>query len=319
MTQFQPPWFRGGRGRARLAALILLLGLFGSPQRGLAAGHVVLVVIDGPRHTEFLDEPGTPNARVLATVLAPRGARATAFRNCDRTVTMCGHGALLTGDPQPIANNGSEHPTRPTLFERLRKARGLQGGAVWMVGGKDKLRSLCFSTDPGFGEAYQAASDDTLRADTLTYAAAIRALTRTPRPVFTCINFASVDMAGHSGDWARYLRALAGADSLVGALWIAIQSDSILAGDTDLFVTADHGRHDDAHGGFSNHGDDCPGCRALPFVAIGPDIRAGTVSDRPHCQEDVAVTVAYILGLGRIPAEGRIMDEVLVDPPAGGN
>jgi hypothetical protein len=53
-------------------------------------------------------------------------------------------------------------------------------------------------------------------------------------------------------------------------------------------------------------------------VAVGPNIRTGAVTDRVHCQEDVTATVTYIPGLGRIPLAGRAMDEILVQPPAGG-
>ena len=303
---------------AALALLLLLPGVLLLPGAARAgAGHVVLVVIDGPRHTEFLDEPGMPRAQVLGTQLAPAGARITDYQNQNQTVTMVGHGTLVTGTEQALPNDGSQRPNRPTLFELIRKERGLPQTAVRLVAGKDKIGAVSYSTDPAYGSPYGATVDAVFRQDPATYAAAVSAITADPRPVFTMINFASVDYAGHAAVWANYLAALAQADSLVGELWAVIQADSVLGGDTDLFVVADHGRHDDAHGGFANHGDGCVGCRALPFVAIGPDIRTGVVSGQARVQEDVAPTIAAILGLTAPPMEGWVMEEILVSGQVG--
>ncbi len=307
-------------GLARLGTILAaVLGLVfllpGAASAG--AGHVVLLVIDGPRHTEFLDEPGLPHARVLGTVLAPAGVRITDFQNRNRTVTMVGHGTLATGTAQLLANDGTERPDRPTLFELIRKERGLPQGSVRLVAGKDKIAALSYSTDPAYGAAYGATVDASFRQDPETFTAAVAAITADPRPVFTMINFPSVDYAGHAGVWENYLAAIARADSLAGELWNVIEADPVLAGDTDLFVVADHGRHDDAHGGFVNHGDGCVGCRTLPFVALGPDIRPGVTSDRARVQEDVAPTIAEILGLTTPPMEGWVMQEILVGGQVG--
>ena len=296
---------------ASLAALLLGGVLAGAAQG--AAGHVVLLVIDGPRQTEFLAEPGCPHAPALSGVLAPSGGILTTFSNMNLTQTVPGHATLLTGSTQSIANDGTQRPTMPTLFELLRKEKGLPETAVWMVGGKDKLAALTYSTYEGYGSEYGASYDTALRDDPSTYAAAASVLAA-HHPTFLCLNLSSVDAAAHSGDWIAYLAALSRADSLAGALWNLIEADPALAGDTNLIVTADHGRHDDAHGGFTEHGDDCPGCRALFLVARGPDFLAGVSSPYPRRQEDAGATIAHLLGVSRATMSGFVMAELLEDP-----
>jgi arylsulfatase A-like enzyme len=78
-----------------------------------------------------------------------------------------------------------------------------------------------------------------------------------------------------------------------------------------MIVTTDHGRNDDAHGGFEDHGKWNHGCRDLFFLAIGPGIRQNTVItniDRDHI--DIAPTVGYILGFPTPFSEGEVMREI---------
>lgn len=292
-----------------------LLGAVLAPTAASAAArYVVIAVVDGPRASEFLDEPGRPHVPVLDSVLIPQGAYIPSFRAEGVTKTLPGHSAILTGTAQPIANDGSQRPDQPTLFERLRKEKGLPVDAAWMVGGKDKFTAVTYSTHPDYGAAYGASLDTQLRDDLATFAAAIQVLSRPTPPVFTCINFASTDLEGHSGVWSNYLAAISRADSLLGELWSFIQADTALAGKTDLFITADHGRHLDAFGGFQNHGDGCEGCRVLPFVALGPDLKSGYVSAETHRQEDLGATVRYLLGLtAGPPPEGFVIADILVN------
>ncbi len=315
MTRFS--WRRppdGGLRRRFALVVAVTCGLiFGAAASAwAAAGHVVLLVIDGPRQTEFLAEPGYPRAPVLSGMLAPSGGWITAFSNMGKTETLPGHSTLITGTTQLIANDATQRPTRPTLFELLRKEKGLPQSSVWMIGGKDKFSALTYSTYPGFGAAYGASLNVALRNDPTTFGAATAVLAA-DHPTFMCLNFASVDLAAHTGSWTGYLSALSRADSLAGALWDFIQADPILAGDTDLIVTADHGRHDDAHGGFTAHGDGCPGCRTLFLIARGPDFLPGVISSQPRRQEDVGATIAHLLGVSRATMTGFVMGELLVD------
>jgi arylsulfatase A-like enzyme len=79
-----------------------------------------------------------------------------------------------------------------------------------------------------------------------------------------------------------------------------------------MFITSDHGRHDDAHGGFQNHGDDCEGCRHIPFLALGPGIHANYQCSTLHTQQDVCKMVAHILGITADRAGGASFDEIFL-------
>lgn len=297
-----------------VAILLALVGLAGPPAE---ARHVVIAVVDGPRHTEFLDEPGRPHLPRISESLLPAGTLLNGFRNEGLTATLPGHSAILTGTNQPIANDGTQRPDMPTLFERVRKDFALPATQAWIVGGKDKFSAVTYSTHGSYGAAYGASLDATLRSDPITHAAALAVLTA-HRPVVTCVSYSSVDLMGHAGIWDDYLAAIVRVDSLLVELWHAIESDSVLGGDTDLFITSDHGRHYDAYGGFQNHGDSCGGCRTLPFIAVGPDIKVGATVTGAARMEDLAVTVAYLLGISGPPMEGSLLTGILANPPSTG-
>jgi hypothetical protein len=137
---------------------------------------------------------------------------------------------------------------------------------------------------------------------------------KTDRPAILAMNLGQTDQIAHTGDWPGYLHALWVADSLVFDLWTKIQADTALAGKTALIVTNDHGRHDDAHGGFQNHGDGCTGCRTVQLLALGPDFRTGYVSAASVRQIDIAPTCGALLGIPTPYAAGVVMDSLLVVP-----
>jgi hypothetical protein len=62
--------------------------------------------------------------------------------------------------------------------------------------------------------------------------------------------------------------------------------------------------------GFQNHGDYCPGCARLGFVAIGPDFQGGSVGTQLRNQRDICTTVAELLGFSVPYSEGNILDEI---------
>jgi hypothetical protein len=132
----------------------------------------------------------------------------------------------------------------------------------------------------------------------------------TYHPHFLWVYLADVDHAGHSGNWADYTVAIQKADSIVGLLWNNLQSDPFYQNSTTMFVTNDHGRHDDQHGGFSGHGDGCAGCRHIQFLALGPGIKKNFVSTQYRKTPDMAVTAADILGLDPEEATGDVMSEI---------
>ena len=132
----------------------------------------------------------------------------------------------------------------------------------------------------------------------------------TYHPHFLWVYLADVDHAGHSGNWQNYTTAIQRADSIVGFLWDKLQSDPFYQNSTTMFVTNDHGRHDDQHGGFPGHGDGCDGCRHIQLLALGPGIKKNFVSPQYRKTPDMAVTAAEILGLDPEEATGDVMSEI---------
>jgi hypothetical protein len=133
----------------------------------------------------------------------------------------------------------------------------------------------------------------------------------TYHPSFMVLYLTRVDHFGHSGSWSYYTRSIEIADSIVGMLWELLESDSIYAGRTTMFVTNDHGRHTDD---FTGHDCSCTGCRTVQLLAVGPDIHTGLVSTVPRTICDITPTIGELLGFTTEAATGSVMYELLRDP-----
>jgi hypothetical protein len=277
---------------------------------------VVIFAIDGPRYSETFGDPSHANIPHIWNDLRPQGTILTNFRNLGVTKTVPGHSSIATGTWQDLANDGSERPDKPTVFEYYRHALSAPQPETYVISGKSKLDVCAYGTHPGYGPFYGAASSVGHASDVAVYNELISVLqTDKPRLVLAC--FPAVDWAGHTGVWADYLAAIVGADSLAWKTWNYLESDPFYAGQTYMLIVNDHGRHDDAHGGFRSHGDDCEGCRHLIFMALGPDINAGLAESTPYSQRDVCDTVGDILGIPVPYAEGDVIEEIFDTTPTG--
>lgn len=307
-----------------LALLLLALPLAAAEEawpgwRGKAR-HLIIAVIDGPRWSETWGEAGTPHIPVMATQLAPQGALYTDFRNTGRTNTNCGHTALTTGVNEEIENKGNELPSHPSLLQRFRALSGLPPESAWVVSSKDKLYILGDTSSEAWRgrnlprvDAGKPAADrfGGYRDDPETMDRVLQVLID-HHPALLVINLRQPDSAAHRKDWDGYLAGIADCDRQIGRLWGAIQADAKLRGQTDLFVTNDHGRHLDGHAdGYVNHSDDCEGCRHISLLAIGPDIPKGVTIATRRSQIDLAVTVAWLAGVDLPGSKGQRMDELI--------
>jgi len=268
------------------------------------AQNVIIVVVDGARYTETIGA-GATYIPHLYNYLKPIGAVYTNFRIADEGITSTnpGHSSILTGTWQQIANDGSERPTSPTVYEYIRKEDGNPQSDCYAVTGKNKLDILTYSIFSDYGSTYGGSwvGDDN-RDDALTYSKAISVM-QNSHPKILLINFAGVDVAGHSGNWSNYLSAISNADNLVYQLWQTIQ-DSIYGyspRNTTLFITNDHGRHTT---NFTSHGDDCEGCEHIMLFAIGRNVTQGLVNNDMHYQVDIASTIGDLLGFSTPQAIG---------------
>jgi hypothetical protein len=310
-SKLNPRRAGGPAGPIHLTALLVLVALVAAFPSGADAQNVFIVVIDGVRNSEGFESEGKHLPRIWND-LRPQGTIFTNFRNDGKTVTCPGHAAFLTGEYEDIKNNGTERPHYPTLFEYYRAKTNDADTCCAVVPGKDKLHVLAFSSHElfghKFGAQYVAASNMT---DTATWTALRRTMDDV-RPRLVIVNFPSVDVAGHDSNWTGYLRAIREADSLVNLLWNKIQSDPHYKDKTTLFVSSDHGRHDDAHGGFQHHGCSCEGCRHIIGFGIGRGFAKGVKVTKAVGQVDVRQAVAELLS---IPIPDPKPNSILTDRP----
>ncbi len=283
--------------------------------------HVVVVLIDGVRYTESLgDTSGTYCPRM--TALATTGAVQDSAFNDSVTVTIFGVPASWTGVFWPIQDttylgNDIQFCRYPTSWEYARRDLNLsQNKAVYVT--PDYGNSTWMpSFYPGYGPAYwpyfsqPPVSDDNNQAD---FDSAVVSIRR-DHPVLIYVYLPDTDHAGHSGIWADYVAEIRQADSLVNELWNVIEADTIMGGKTTMFVINDHGRHDDAHGGFQGHGNSCLGCRHVMMLAIGPDIASGVRVSSPRASiRDIARTSGELLGFQTPLSPGRVLSELFAPP-----
>ena len=303
--------------RVTCAAILLTLlpgAVLGAPARAHAgpARHVIVVVIDGARWSETLGDSLATWCPRQQHDLAPLGSTVPDFRNEGLTITFPGTSAVLTGTWQVLLNDGTEPSHVPTVFESWRTATGAPETDAWIVTSKDKIAALRCSDHPAGGPAVQASAS--LNPDDPAALTAALGVLAQYHPALMELHLGWTDITAHDGDWVGYTTMLRQADSLVYVLWQAIQADTALAGSTALFVTNDHGRHDDAHGGFDSHGDGCPGCRHVELLALGAGIRAGFVASAWHRQIDIVPTIGALLGFATPWAWGAPMNDLLITP-----
>ncbi len=281
--------------------------------------NVIIVSIDGIRNDEAFESESLYMKHIWND-LRPLGTIYTRFWNLDWTATTAGHTTMFSGVYQCLPNNGgfpaSVRIKEPCLSEYYRKYFGLPESTTGCVVGKvGNCGQMNFGLDPSYGEQYRGfivlGGEDTMTARLMDSVLTFH------HPKLVLYNLRSVDEAGHSGAESLYVDAIIRADSIVYELYKRIQAippytDTFYRNKTILIVTTDHGRHDDAHGGWRGHGSWNHGCRHIPFLVIGPGIRQNCVITTPRNHIDIAPTVGYILGLPTPLAEGNVMTEMFL-------
>lgn len=244
--------------------------------------YVVIISIDGLR-PDALDIAYTPNLDELK-------ARGTYFPNAQTvkiSVTLPSHASMLSGMVpekhgilwgEPFV--GWPGMNGPTLFTVAHDA----GLRTAMVFGKEKLNYLVLgdSVDTLFGEEVH---------DTEVKNQAVKVIQENmPNVLF--IHFPDTDRIGHDFGWmsANQFDAITFVDGLIGEI-VATLGEGGHLDNTLLIVTADHGGHG------SQHGDDSPPDRTIPWLAVGPGVPSGVTLPRSINTYDTAATVLYALDL----------------------
>lgn len=274
--------------------------------------NVFIINIDGLRNTEGF-ESGNKYLPYIWDSLKPLGTVYTNFFNTGITITNSAHSTIISGVRQLMPNNAGFftliRPVEPGLGEYYRKHLNIPRNKVFYITGKNTVWVYPVSVNPGYGPQYSPTIVLAHQYDAITYNLTNYVIDNY-HPSLTYIVFAEVDAAGHVGDSSYYYGAIRQADSLTYKLYKKIQNDPYYAGKTAFIVISDHGRHDDSHSGWQDHGDHCHGCRHVPFLAIGPNIKTNTIITEIRDQVDVAPTVAYMLGFPVPYAQGSVMTEM---------
>ena len=91
---------------------------------------VVLIVMDGARYSETWGDSTHQFIPYLSDAIASKGAVFTNFQNQGITSTIPGHTALITGHYDTLANNGSDFPTHPSIFQYFEQKYNEKG---WII------------------------------------------------------------------------------------------------------------------------------------------------------------------------------------------
>jgi hypothetical protein len=246
-----------------------------------AINRVLIVSIDGLR-PDVLLRASAPTLRFSMW------ARTTAV-----SVTLPSHTSMLTGvapEVHQITWNGEMpfkepfYPRRATLFQLARAG----GYSTALVAGKDKFDTLAV---PGSLD-HSWITDKGVCSDEQVADEAIKIITQfSPEVMF--VHFPNVDSVGHAVGWGtpEQLAAVANVDAQLKRVLDAGDLSSTL-----IIISADHG------GSARVHGPDDVRSRMIPWIAVGPGVKAGYDLTRLGKGYDVQTfdtfaTACYVLGI----------------------
>ncbi len=289
------------------------------PYSAYQTQNVVILLIDGPRYSETWGDPSHSNIPVRDS-LSQFGVLLTNFRNQGETFTIPGHTAICTGFYQSVANDGSQLPARPSIFQYWLKNTGDPYTKCCIIGSKDKLHVLSNCVDPEFHNLYRPFFDCGVngdgtggyRSDSITLNRALDALTN-KQPRLMLVAFKDPDYYGHLSDSVNYINAIRKTDQYVGVIWNFIQNDPHYKDKTTLIVTNDHGRHlNGVQNGFTSHGDDCEGCRHIELFALSPDFKKNVQINTPYEQLDISATIRELMHFPFYTGNGKVMKNIFL-------
>jgi predicted AlkP superfamily pyrophosphatase or phosphodiesterase len=282
-----------------------------------AVSRVVVVSIDGLRGDAVQKMPAL-------SALESRAAWTDSMQTVVPSLTVPGHLSMFTG--RDVTTMGV---TTNTLDQSAGLSLAINGATTmfqWVkdAGGRTSAlaaSSLIPASDLASAQSFFGIDEITsVTADlNLLRAIAISTATAPDAPKLLFVHIPTVDFAGHDFGWVRtdtagangadvlgtqYVAAARAADSVVSALWLALQP-AIENGDVALVITADHG---------GGHGEHCvanmpadrehctsqPGDRTTPFLLIAKGVPTGRLSGQPTIMQ-VAPTVGQLLRV-KIPA-----------------
>lgn len=249
--------------------------------------HAILIVIDGCRPDAL--SPG--DAPALHGLMA-RGAFTLRARTVVPAMTLPVHFSIFTGaDPahHGVLTNAAHSTPAPGAWGLIDLVRH-HGGTAAAFFSWEALRALYApgAVEMAFCRNTVAEPDHDLR---MAEACAAWVVERRPNFVFLCLERA--DFVGHAAGWMSppYRRAVREADRAVGR-FLSILETAGLRERYGLVLQSDHGGFGREHGGMER-----PEVLEVPWMAAGPEIRAGHRLASPVRAVDTAPTLARMLGL----------------------
>jgi hypothetical protein len=299
----------------------------------------IIVVMDGTRVEESLGTvPSSATGELPSAImpntwaeLLPRGVRATNAWNLAATITVPAHVAMVTGRRLPVANYpaaeevGVYRPTLPTLAEALRSHdQTISRRMAVSVANTQLLQTLGHSIWPGLGYAASASylfvhngrNEEVPGKDDSKVIRFLKRRMERSKLRLGLINLHQVDRSGHYGEEGEYPQRVRTIDGLVPAFWLWLQQQPAYAEHSWMLLVADHGRHSAAETDppWRHHGCSCNGCRRVPFLLVGPGVKAGQDVDDPVLLVDVGPTIGALMGVAMPWADGLVRDDLLEQP-----
>lgn len=276
--------------------------------------NVIIIVVDGPRYTETWGDASHQYIPFLFSYVSKKSIVNTNFYNNGFTYTLPGHLALVSGQYYPLDIYGGQKPPFPTMFHYFNEK--YPDKSSWIISSKDYIEHMTNTSILAYSNNFMANTDcgnsglgSGHRSDSVTYENTISTLAN-HHPNLVLINFKEPDMMGHLNDWQGYLDNLVKVDSLVYEIFKFVENDPVYANKTTVFITNDHGRHEDQYGGFKNHGDNCEGCRHVMFFGYGPDFKSNQTTDTRYELIDIAHTTSYLLDFNLVGSNGIVMEDL---------
>jgi hypothetical protein len=276
-----------------------------NPYPPIQSERVVLIVIDGPRYTDYMSD-STSALYPRWQEFIQRGKSFEKIYNLGITNTVNGLTSVCTGKYLSIGNNGLDTPKTTTIFNAVLTDRNLDSTQAVLISSKEKIGVLSYAENKKRPYTDCGAPLSGFREDSVTFQIALEQIAL-KKPLLSFVHFKEPDIAGHSGDWQAYKKGIQRTLNYAMDLIEAIDTLPEFTGKTTYMITNDHGRHDYD---FSGHGDGCNGCRHIHLLAIGPDTKPG-ITDKTYDQLDITKTITMILKSNSLITTGRVIVEAV--------
>ncbi len=136
----------------------------------------------------------------------------------------------------------------------------------------------------------------TVRMDAFTHYYALEYLKK-EEPSLLYISYGETDDFAHDGNYEAYLKSAYRTDQFIKDLWNWVQANKKYKNKTTFVITTDHGRGTEPLDEWRGHGAKIQGADEIWMAVMGPDTPAMSPVKGQFYQNQVAATVAALLGV----------------------